>query len=522
MRGMVACAHPAGADAGADALRNGGNAVDAVVAAALAMGVVEPLDCGLGAGGFLLVHMNGETAALDFMGRAPRATDYRIVPRWGGFLRDYSLAVAGSENEWGGRSVAVPGAAAGLAAAMRRYGSLPLPVLAAPAVRLAVEGFPVNKYLSQRMEKNSDYLHRQPDALHLFTVDGRPYREGEILRNPEMAETVRHLATEGLEAFYTGPVADAITSEMERRGGFLNREDLTTYRAHWKAPMQGRYRGYTVLSAPPPSTGAYLILALHCLERADLPPAAGPKVASAVLEAMQVMGIQRGDWLGDPAFVPVPTWEATEPERAKELLAALRGGQLRPGTAGPGEAGTELPDTTHISAVDREGNLTALTFSLMNFSGIAVPGHGFMLNNQMLLFNPWPGTANSVAPGKRPASSMTPTLILRHGAPLGAIGASGGPRILSAILQTLVGRLDLGLPAAEAVQAPRFHWEGGKVWAEPAARASAEAASAGRWQVAEVPDDELVGVCQCVFIDSQSGDVDGAADPRAGGGVAVS
>ncbi len=502
-------------------LREGGNVVDAVVAAALAMGVVEPLDCGLGAGGFLVLWLADEAAALDFMGCAPQAASYRIVPRWGGFLRDYSLAVAGRENEWGPRSVAVPGAPAGLAAALRRYGTLPLSALAAPAIRLAEDGFAVNAYLAHRMEKNLDYLHRQAEALRLYTNDGRPYREGEILRNPDLAATMRLLAEEGLESFYTGPVGAAIVAEVERTGGFLSREDLTSYRALWKDPVWGRYRDHVVLSAPPPSTGAYLVLALHTLSLVELPATAGPQLAEAVLEAMQLMSSQRGDRLGDPAFVPVPTWEVTDPERAAEALAALRAGRLQAVVAGPGEAGAEGANTTHISAVDREGNLAALTFSNMNFAGVAVPGHGVMLNNQMLLFNPWPGTANSVAPGKRPASSMTPTLLLHDGAPAGVIGASGGPRIPSAILQTLVGRLDLGLAASEAVQAPRLHWEGGRVLVEPAMVAVAATAVRHRWPVETVPADEPIGVCQCVFVDPRRGTVDGAADPRAGGGVAL-
>ncbi len=413
MKGMVACAHPAAAAAGAQMLRAGGSVVDAVVAAALAMGVVEPLDCGLGGGGFLVAHVAGETVALDFMSCAPQAAVYRIVPRWGGFLRDYSLAVAGRENEWGARSVAVPGAPAGLAAAHRRYGALPLATLVEPATRLAADGFAVDAYLARRMVKNLDYLHLQSEARRLFTVDGRPYREGERLTNPELAETLRHLATAGLAAFYTGPVAEAVVAEMERAGGFLAREDLASYRAHWKDPVRGSYRGYSVFSAPPPSAGAYLVLALHALACGEISPNDEVGTAGAVLEALQIVSIQRGDWLGDPAFVPVPTWEATDPQRALEALEALRSGRMRPGVAGPGEAGAESANTTHISAVDREGNLAALTFSNMNFSGIAVAGHGFVLNNQMLLFNPWPGTANSVGPGKRPASSMTPTLLLR-------------------------------------------------------------------------------------------------------------
>jgi gamma-glutamyltranspeptidase/glutathione hydrolase len=524
IRGLVAAAHPAAAEAGAGVLREGGNAVDAVAATALAMGVVQPLDCGLGGGGFLLLHMaeTKETKALDFMSAAPAKAQYQLVPRWGGFLRDYSLLVAGRHNERGGRSVAVPGAPAGLAAALQRYGRLPLTRLVAPAVKLADDGFTVNAYLARRMRDNLDYLTSQPETTQLFTRGGQPYREGEVLRNPDLAQTLGHVAEEGLESCYHGAIGSAIVSLMERLDGFVDADDLAAYRPIWKEPVRGRYRDLQVAAMPPPSSGAYLVLALYALAQTDLAniEPGSPDIVQALLEALQIMSIERGSGLGDPAYVPVPVQELIAPERAWTSLIALREGRLRPTGAGPGEAGIEGHDTTHISVVDRHGNLAALTYSLMNFSGVTVPGCGFMLNNQMLLFHPWPGTSNSVEPGKRPASSMTPTLLLKNGHPAGALGASGGPRILSAMLQTLVQWRDFGLPPAAAVAAPRLHWEGGRVLAEPGI-VSAVRAAAGDMPVEEMPPgDDHMGVCQCVFIDPQTGTAAGAADRR-GGGAAV-
>jgi gamma-glutamyltranspeptidase/glutathione hydrolase len=504
---MVAAASPPAARAGAEVLAAGGHAVDAAIAAALVMGVVEPIDCGIAAGGFLVLYEaeTGAAHALDFMGAAPRAARYELEPELGDFLKDFRIRVKDRANEMGARAVAVPGALRGFEAAHRRFGRLPWADLVAPAARVAREGFPVDGYLARRIAENQDYLAHFPESRRLLHGADGPRRAGERMASPDLARSLEAVAREGADALYTGSLAGPLLDEMRRGGGFLDEEDLRAYRVHWRRPAEGRFAGCRVWSMAPPSAGALVIAVLQALDgRLDGAALArqDPAVLDRVLRAMRAAQAARAAHLGDPLFARVPVERWTGAEFAATLAC-------------------EGPETTSLSAVDRDGNAASLTYSNMNFAGVTVPGTGIVLNNQMLLFNPLPGTANSLEPGRRPASSMCPTVLARDGRVRLALGASGGPRIPTAIVWVTLNHLLAGLPIDRAVAQWRAHHEGGVVDVERSLAAAAGPALEARgWRLDAMDDHHrLLALCQAVAVDAD-GRVTGAGDPR-GDGVAV-
>ena len=507
MRGMVAAASPPAAQVGAEVLRAGGHAVDAAIAAALVMGVVEPIDCGLAAGGFLVVHdgESGAAHALDFMGAAPRAARYEFEPEFGAFLKDFRLRVKERANELGARAVAVPGALRGFEAAHRRFGRLPWADLVAPAARVAREGFRVDRYLAARIAENADYLAHFPESRRLLHGEGGPRQAGEPMTNPDLARSLDAVGREGADALYTGSLAGPLLDEIRRGGGFLDAEDLRTYRVHWRPPVLGSFAGCRVASMSPPSAGALVVAALQALDgRLDGSALArqDPAALDLVLRVTRAAQTARAAHLGDPLFTPVPVEHWTTAGFAATLAA-------------------ESPETTSLSVVDRDGNAVSLTYSNMNFSGVTVPGTGIVLNNQMLLFTPVQGTANSIEPGRRPASSMSPTILVRDGRVRLALGASGGPRIPTAIVWVVLNHLMAGLPIDRAVAQWRAHHEGGVVDVERSLAAAAGPALEARgWRLARLDDHHrLLGLCQAIAVHAD-GRVEGAGDPR-GDGVAV-
>ncbi|HEY8368655.1 MAG TPA: gamma-glutamyltransferase, partial [Thermodesulfobacteriota bacterium] len=308
---MVAAASPPAAQVGAEVLRAGGHAVDAAIAAALVMGVVEPIDCGLAAGGFLVVHdgESGAAHALDFMGAAPRAARYEFEPEFGAFLKDFRLRVKERANELGARAVAVPGALRGFEAAHRRFGRLPWADLVAPAARVAREGFRVDRYLAARIAENADYLAHFPESRRLLHGEGGPRQAGEPMTNPDLARSLDAVGREGADALYTGSLAGPLLDEIRRGGGFLDAEDLRTYRVRWRPPVLGTFAGCRVASMSPPSAGALVVAVLqaldgrldgHALARQD------PAAIDRVLRVTRAAQTARAAHLGDPLFTPVP------------------------------------------------------------------------------------------------------------------------------------------------------------------------------------------------------------------------
>jgi len=483
-RGAVACGNPDAAAAGVEILAAGGNAIDAVVAAAFAMGVVEPLDSGLGAGGFMTLHhaASGTTTCLDFMGTAPAAARYALYQSVDP-LGDYTIKVKGRANEEGHRSVAVPGAAAGLCAALEAFGTMDRAAVLAPAIRLAHEGFTVASKAALRMARTEAMLDLTAECRRVLKKpDGSLYVAGDRMAMPDYGQSLALIAEHGPDAFYSGALGESVVAEMAANGGFLTAADLAAYQVVRREPATGSYRGRRIATMSPPSSGGLVAAGLAALERAGTPETEDGR-AEALARAMLAMFESRRTGLGDPAFVPVPG---------------------------------ESSETTSLCAMDAAGNAVCVTFSNNNHSGVVVPGTGILLNNQMRLFHAWEGSPNSVAPGKRPASSMMPTLVFDGPRAAIAIGASGATRIVTAITQILFHHLGRGTPLEQAVREPRLHAEEDMLVADADYRSVAEpvASRLGLRFAASPGRDPSMASCQAIAVEPD-GTAVAVGDPRA-------
>ncbi len=489
-RGAIAAGNPDATAAGLTVLEAGGNAIDAIIAAAFAMGVVEPLDSGLGAGGFMTIHdaASGETTSLDFLGVAPVSARYTLyqqaVPRAG-----YGIFVKGRDNERGHRSVAVPGTARGFVAAHARFGRMPWREVMEPAIRLAVDGFTVSKKSALRMSRSEALMRLGPEIIRVHTKDGALYVEGDAATNPDYGESLRQVAEEGDRPFYEGAIAKAIVADMAANHGFLVADDLLNYRAIWRKPAHGRFDGLDVFTVPPPSSGMLVTHGLEVLE-ASGPAAIEGQHWEPLARAMLEMFRLRSLALGDPGFVPDP----------RDAIASAR----------------ESSETTSLSAIDAEGNGVSITFSNNNHSGIVTPVTGILLNNQMTLFVPWEGSPNSVAGGKRPTSSMMPTLALENGRVVLALGASGSTRIPTGLMQVLFNHRVLKKPLQEAVDTVRLHAEVESLYsdAELATVAEPLAEKLGLTFTPLEGRDTSMAVCQAIGL-APDGTATAVGDPRA-------
>lgn len=465
-RAIVASADKHASAAGAAVLREGGNVVDATIAAAFALCVTQPGMCGLGGGGHLLAHpADGSTLCLDFRECAPRAAS-----------RDMFTALAADASLIGWLSAATPGTVSGLAEAHRRMGSMPWARLLEPAVALAQDGHEVTA-LRARMMTGSDALRRDEESRRiLLSMNSN-------LRQPDLAFTLRRLAENGPEEFYHGETADCLQREMAARGGLITRSDLASYQTAVPTPLVRTFHGYEVMTMPPSSAGGIgLLQTLGMLEHTnyaeDGPGSA--KFLHYAAEALRRVFADRAGAIGDPAFTAVPM-HLLDPERLLRQAASIDPDQAscstRNAVADPIREGA---CTTHVSALDSSGNACALTFTLngMYGSGVTVPGLGFLLNNNMDNFAVRLGTpnqygvvqgeVNAIAPGKRPVSSMTPVIACRNGKAEIAAGTPGGPTIVSTMVQVMLYLMRFGLNPQDAINAPRIHhqWLPDKLFAE--------------------------------------------------------
>lgn len=480
--GMVTAGHRLAAEAGVEMLRRGGNAVDAAVATAWAAGVVEPWMSGAGGVGAMVVHHRGRQAVVDFGLRAPlaaRADMYALEPERGPQGQYGWPAVKGDENQLGHRAVGTPGVVAGLCLAHDRFGALPREAVMEPAIALAAGGFEADWYTSLILGLDLDVLARFPRAAALFLREGAfPPRPSVLLSVPDrvvqadLAGTLRLVARDGADAFYRGDLARAIADDMRAHGGLLGEEDLATYRPRVDAGgARGSYRGLEVIGVPGP-TGAPVVQGiLNILEGYDLGGADTVLRLHLVAEACRRAYTDFFEHVGDPEHVEVP-WEGL---LSKTYAAAVRATlALDRATAGRAAVdpwaftspGPERPShTTHACAADREGNAVSVTLTLGNLLGshVVVPGTGVVLNDMMLLFDPRPGQANSIAGGKWQATPVAPTLLLAQGRLRAALGTPGGRRIPTAIAQVIVNLVDRGCGIQDALAAPRLHAEGAEV-----------------------------------------------------------
>jgi gamma-glutamyltranspeptidase/glutathione hydrolase len=536
---MVATTHELATAVGVDVLKRGGNAVDAAVAVALALAVVYPVAGNLGGGGFMLVRTkDGRATAIDYREVAPAAaTSGMYLDAKGDLLPDASTV--------GYRAAGVPGTPAGLALALEKYGTMKWADLVEPARRLAVAGYAVDQREIRNLEGDAAKLAKFPDSRRIFLRDGNPYKEGELLRQPELAETLARMQRRGPREFYEGETARRIAADMKVNGGLITLEDLKAYRAKEREPLRGRYRGHEIITMPPPSSGgAVLLQILNMLERYDL---AGSGFGSSrtlhlQVEAMRRAFADRAEYMGDADFVKVPVAELTSRAYAERRAATIDPDRATPSSeVGPGlaAAAAEPDDTTHFTIVDGEGNVVSNTYTLnLGYgSGVVARGTGVLLNNEMDDFAAKVGVPNAfgliqkennaIAPGKRPLSSMTPTIVLgKDGSAWFALGSPGGPTIINTVMQVIVNVIDFEMNLQEAVDAPRVHhqWLPDQIVHEPfGIPADVERALASRGHTvfmrAQIADSvrPYIGDCQAVMIEPGTGMRLGAADPRQAG-----
>jgi gamma-glutamyltranspeptidase/glutathione hydrolase len=469
-RGLVAAEHPIGAGIGAAILERGGNAVDAAVATAFAMPVVEPFMSTIAGAGTMLVHLakTGETVCLDFNGTAPMAAHDSIYKVIGG-VATYALfawpRVEDDANVYGYRSVAVPGSVAGLALALERFGTMTLKDVVAPAVRLAREGFIADWYQALNTARYLEELAAFPETARVYLRNGRSvYRPpsmepGDRVTHPDLAASMELIGREGPDAFYRGAIAQAIHNDMAANGGLITKDDLAAYRVRVVEPLRGRYRDLDVAFSPGATGGITALEILNILEQ--FPPSACGFATAAGLhvraEAVRRAFADRFAHVGDPEVVGDRFQFLASKEHARGVAREIRrGGTARAAVRPAGDC------TTHVSVVDGQRNMVSLTHTAVSLWGarVVVPGTGILLNNGMIWFDPEPGKANSVGPGKRGMVNMVPVLGFKKGRPYLALGAPGGRKIIAAIPQVIANLVDTKTSLQAAIDAPRLHHEG--------------------------------------------------------------
>src|SRR6266568_1822217 len=462
-RAMVVSGHPLASAVGRDIIKEGGNAIDAAVAVAFALEVVLPEAGNIGGGGFIVFRdTTGRVRALDYRETAPADASRDMYLDSAGHVTERSLT--------GHLASGVPGSVAGMYEAWKKYGRRPWATLIAPAIRLA-EGHMLDGVRSRDLEADADRLRLFPASARQFLVDGHAPPAGTMFRQPDLARTLRLIADSGPDVFYRGQIADSIVAEMQRGHGLITKDDLAGYRAKWRAPIQVTYRGYTVYSMPPASSGGVTMgEILNILEGYDtLPPFGSAGYVHLETEAMRRAFIDRNRWLGDPDFVDMPLERLLSKSYAAQLRAEIDPRRATP-TPPFAAGGDESQETTHYSVVDADGNAASVTTTLNGGFGsaVTVQGAGFLLNNEMEDFAAAPGQpnqyglvqgeANAIAPKKRMLSAMTPSIVLdRDGKLFMVVGTPGGPTIINSVYQVIVNVVDHGMSLAEAVGAPRVH-----------------------------------------------------------------
>ncbi len=460
---MVASNNSLAAEVGAEVMKQGGNAIDGAVATGFALAVTFPEAGNLGGGGYMVIRMaDGRVAALDYREVAPLAATHDMYVGANGKLTGESVI--------GPRASGVPGAVAGMLEAHRKYGRLPVAKVLAPAIRLASEGFIVDSTLFSSLAGDK-YRIESFAGKSVFFPNGAPPPIGSRLRQPQLARTIRLISDSGAAAFYRGSIADSIAAQMRRDGGLITKADLARYRPVWRDPIRSSYRGYSLISMPPSSSGGITVTEMLNILEAYGPPApfGTAERVHAVASASQRAFVDRNSKLGDPGFVRVPTSTLASKSYARSIARSISRDRADPTTRVASRSG-EGNETTHWSVVDQSGNAVATTSTLNDLygSGVYVSGAGFFLNDEMDDFTSQPGTpnmfgliqgeANSIAPGKRMLSAMSPTIVLDpKGHLLLVTGARGGPRIISATSQIILNVIDHRMSLADAVSAPRLH-----------------------------------------------------------------
>ena len=522
--GMVASAHHLASEAGAQVLRSGGNAVDAAIATGFALAVVHPAAGNIGGGGFMVIRFpDGRTTALDFREKAPLAAHPEMFLGEDG---EYAADLHRNSHV----AVGVPGTVAGLAMAHEKYGTGSWARLLEPAVALARGGFELSPSLAASFERTLPSMEPYPASMAVFTKDGEPYAAGDVWRQPDLARTLERIGEHGRDEFYRGETARLLVEEMARGGGIMTAEDLARYQAVERVPVHGSYRGYDVISMPPPSSGGIaLVQMLNILEGYDL-SSMGHNSAAYVhhlAEAMRRAYRDRARYLGDPDFSDVPLERLTSKSYAQALRREIHGDRASSSAPADVTPPAEGFETTQISVVDEDGMAVSVTYTLQFLYGakIVVPGAGFVLNNQMSDFNPVPGLTteagrigtepNLARPEQRMLSSMTPTILAKDGQPVAVIGTPGGLTIINIVLQLVLSMVDFGMDLQEAVEAKRIHHQ----WLPDEIRLEEGGVTQGDLDALEAMGHAVrtvatMGRAHSVMVDPRTGERVGVRDPR--------
>jgi gamma-glutamyltranspeptidase/glutathione hydrolase len=527
---MVASVHPLATEAGLKALEQGGNAVDAAIATALTLGVVDGFNSGIGGGCFVLIRTaSGDIIALDGREKAPAAAHRDMYLRDG--VADSRLSQAGA------LAMGVPGALAAYHEAAMQYGRLKFADLIFPAAEIAETGFPVTRQYRARVEMERDALRQFPaSASVLLKQDGSARNIGDIIRQPDLANSYRQIAEHGIEWFYQGPFAEQVHSWCQANGGILTAQDFANYQIVRRTPLRTRYRDFELIGFPPPSSGGvHVAQILNILENFELSNRSPDEYQASlhlIAEAMKLAFADRAYWLGDPDYINVPRG-LTDKSYAKQLAGMIDSTRSTPvhshGFPPNHEDVFFEKHTTHIAAADDEGNWVAITTTLNTTFGskVTIPGMGVMMNNQMDDFSIAPGVPNAfgliggennaVAGGKRPLSSMSPTIVLKDGQPILTIGAAGGPTIITQVVMGIVRHLDFGQPVDEAVNAPRIHhqWSPDKLRVEGLIGEAARASLSGKGHAVDVVSG--LGATQAIAFDPATSLYHGVSDERVPG-----
>ena len=526
---MVVSAHCLASEVGVNIMKKGGNAIDAAVAAGFALSVVFPEAGNIGGGGFMLIRkQDGSSIVIDFREQAPKASHRNMYLDSHGNATDKSLE--------GYLSVAVPGTVAGLIKALEEYGTMDLHSVIQPSIELAENGFVVDQHLESNIRAYAEKLKMYPATFKTFFRGDTTYIEGDTLRQPELAATLRRIQKGGIDEFYHGRTAKLMIEEMQRGGGLITMEDLADYTPIVRKPLRTNYRGYEIISIPPPSSGGIcLIELLNTIEGYDLTSMGyhSSRSLHVMTEAMKRVYADRAEFLGDPEFISIPTENliskqyATNRRAEIDTLKATPGNLIRHGID-PLQEGN---NTTHFVVIDSSGNVVSTTYTINDLFGskVVVTGAGFFLNDEMDDFSIKSGepnaygliggTANAIEPGKRPLSSMTPTIVLKDGNPIMVLGARGGSRIITGVFQTIINVIDFGMNMCEAVDALRFHhqWMPDELIYEKYCLSKDVVENLERKGHTLKETNSKVGALETIYIDHINGWIYGVPDDREGG-----
>ena len=527
--GMVVSSHVLANAIGKAVLDDGGNAVDAAVAVGYALAVVHPAAGNIGGGGFAVIHLaDGTDITLDFREKAPLAATRDM------YLDKDGNVVPGLST-LGYKAAGVPGTVAGMSAMLEKYGTKKLADLMAPAVALAENGYRINARQELSLAEFKDDMAKFESSRKYFLKDdGSSYTEGELFVQQDLADCLKLIAEQGPSAFYQGRVADVIVADMVKNGGLITKEDLAKYNVVWREPVKGAYRGYTIVSMSPPSSGGtHIVQMLNIMEHLDIKESgfASSQTVFLMAEAMRHAFADRSEYMGDPDFVAVPVDRLLSKEYARQIYETIRSnwGKATPSSlVKPGLPLREGNNTTHYSVVDKAGNAVAVTYTINESYGsaAAVMGAGFLLNNEMDDFAAKAGVpniyglvgndANCIVPEKRPLSSMSPTIVLKDGKLFMVCGSPGGSRIITTTLQVISNVIDHGMDISEAVMAPRFHMQ----WLPDELRVekyglSKDVENALKAMGYDIQVKAPMGDVNAILVDQETGVIYGTGDPRA-------